>query len=99
MKQILLILTIGTLTACQSALELQNASSKGLANSYSCGQINGAFAAYEADKTSLIALKQIAVMSGLEIGKTSETNASAYYESAKAAANIALLAQGCPVKT
>ncbi|MFT4941910.1 MAG: hypothetical protein ACI88A_004981 [Paraglaciecola sp.] len=98
MKQILLILTIVTLTACQSAYELQNAYSKGLANSYSCKQINNAFSAYEADKTSFMALKEIAVMSGLEIGKISETDASSYYDSAKAAANIALLAQGCPIK-
>ncbi len=87
-----------TLTACQSAYELQNASSKGLANSYSCGQINGVFAAYEADKTSFMALKQIAEVSGLVIDQTSATDASSYYESAKAAANIALLVQGCPAR-
>jgi hypothetical protein len=99
MKHLLLILTMVTLTACQSAYELQNASSKGLANSYSCGQINGAFAAYEADKTSFMALKEIATMSGLVIKPTSTTNASSYYESAKAAANIALLVQGCSPRT
>ena len=96
MKHLVLILSLATLSACQSAYELQNASSKGLANSYSCGQINGAFAAYEADKNSFMALKEIAVMSGLEIKPTMASDASAYYDSAKAAANIALLVQGCP---
>ena len=95
MKHLLLILSISTLAACQSAYELQNASSKGLANSYSCGQINGAFTAYEADKTSFNALKQIAEVSGLAMGQTVPSNVSSYYESAKAAANIALLVQGC----
>lgn len=82
--------------ACQTANELQNASSRSLANSYSCGQINGAFAAYEADKTSFAALKQIAVMSGLKIDPISTTDANSYYETVKASANVALLVQGCP---
>lgn len=85
-----------TLTGCQTATELQNASSKGFANSYSCGQINAAFSAYEADKTSFAALEQIATMSGLVIEQGSKANASSYYENAKAAANVALLVQGCP---
>jgi uncharacterized lipoprotein YajG len=96
MKNLLLIFTLFLLTACQTAYELQSASSKGVANSFSCGQINGAFAAYEADKNSFMALKQIAVMSGLVIKPTSTADASSYYEGAKAAANIALLVQGCP---
>jgi hypothetical protein len=95
MKHVLLIPMIVTLTACQTAYELQNAASKGFANSYSCGQINGALSAYEADKTSFMALKQIAVMSGLEIDPKSTGNASSYYESVKATANVALLVQGC----
>jgi hypothetical protein len=89
---------LGLLSACQSATELQSAYSKGLANSYSCGQINSALAAYEADKNSFAALKQIAVMSGLEIEPSTEEGASSYYENVKSAANIALLVQGCPQK-
>tara|TARA_R110002167_G_scaffold195489_4_gene398238 strand:+ start:1382 stop:1681 length:300 start_codon:yes stop_codon:yes gene_type:complete len=96
MKYLLLFISITGLLACQSAYELQSASTKGLANSYSCGQINAAFSAYEADKTSFMALKEIAVVSGLEIKPTAATEASSYYESAKAAANIALIVQGCP---
>ena len=96
MKYLLSILMITTLTACQTATELKNASSKGLANSYSCGQINAALSAYETDKTSFMALKQIAVMSGLVIEQNAETKASSYYENVKAAATIALLVKGCP---
>lgn len=96
MKYLLFVLSVTTLTACQSAYELQNASTKGLANSYSCGQINGAFAAYEADKNSFMALKEVAEVSGLVIKPSATTDASSYYENAKAAANIALLVQGCP---
>jgi hypothetical protein len=95
MKYLLAILMLVTLTACQTATELQNASSKGLANIYSCGQINAAFAAYESDKTSFAALEQIAEMSGLVINKSTETDASSYYESIKSAASVALLVQGC----
>ena len=96
MKYLLAILMVVTLTACQTATELQNASSKGLANIYSCGQINAAFAAYEADKTSFAALEEIAAMSGLVIDKSTETDASSYYDNVKSAASIALLVQGCP---
>ena len=95
----LLILAIALLTACQTASELQNASSKGLANSYSCGQINNAFAAYEVDKNSFVALQQIAVMSGVVIQQTPDSEPSSYYEYIKAAANVALLVQGCPQRT
>jgi hypothetical protein len=95
MKYLLAILMLATLTACQTATELQSASSKGLANIYSCGQINAAFAAYEADKTSFAALEQIAAMSGLVINKSTGTDASSYYESIKSAASVALLVQGC----
>jgi uncharacterized lipoprotein YajG len=96
MKHLLLLLSIALLTACQSAYELQNASTKGVANGYSCGQINAAFAAYEADKSSFMALKEIAVVSGLVIKPTAAKDASSYYESVKAAANVALIVQGCP---
>ncbi|MFT4937404.1 MAG: hypothetical protein ACI88A_000418 [Paraglaciecola sp.] len=98
MKYLMLILAISALTACQTATELQNASSRGLANSYSCGQINNAFAAYEVDKNSFMALKEIAVMSGLVIQQTPETDPSSYYQTVKTAANVALLVQGCPVR-
>lgn len=96
MKYLFSIVIFITLTACQTATELQNASSKSLANSYSCGQINAAFSAYEADKTSFIALKQIAVMSGLVIDKSAGMDVSSYYENVKSAASIALIVQGCP---
>lgn len=96
MKYLLSILMIVTLTACQSATELQKASSKGLANSYSCEQIKAAFIAYEADKSSFMALKQIAAMSGLVIEPSTKVDTSSYYENVKSAATIALLVQGCP---
>jgi|TARA_B110000908_G_C10029680_1_gene346812 uncharacterized protein YceK len=99
MKYLLLILMTFVLTACQTVTELRNASSKGLANSYSCEQINAALTAYEADKTSFVALKQIATMSGLAIGPSSETDASSYYDNVKSASSIALLVQGCPPRT
>jgi len=96
MKYLLSMLMIVTLSACQSATELQKASSKGLANSYSCEQIKAAFVAYEADKTSFMELKQIAAMSGLVIEPSTEADASSYYENVKSAATIVLLVQGCP---
>jgi hypothetical protein len=96
MKYLLATLMLVTLTACQTATELHNASSKGLANIYSCGQINAAFAAYEADKTSFAALEKIAAMSGLVVERSTETDASSYFDSIKSAASVALLAQGCP---
>jgi len=99
MKLLISVLIIGLLIACQSATELQNAYSKGLANSYSCGQINRAFAAYEADKTSFTALKQIAEMSGLVIDPSVKGNASSYFDNVKSAASVALLVQGCPAIT
>jgi hypothetical protein len=99
MKYLFIILMLASLTACQSATELQSAYSKGLANSYSCSQITAALAAYEADKSSFSALQQIATMSGLVIEKSPESDASSYYENVKSAANVALLVQGCPAKS
>lgn len=96
MKHLLLILMVIALSACQTVTELQSASTKGLANSYSCAQINAALTAYEADKTSFAALEEIAAMSGLVIEQNSETDASSYYDNVKSAASIALLVQGCP---
>ncbi len=102
MKNLLLILAsvlmVTALSACQSAAELQNASTKGLANSYSCEQINAALNAYEADKSSFAALKEIATMSGLVIEQSSEVDTSSYYDNVKSAATIALLVQGCPAR-
>ncbi|PKI14836.1 hypothetical protein [Colwellia sp. 12G3] len=98
MKYLLLILMTFVLTACQTATELRNASAKGLANSYSCGQINAALTAYETDKSSFMALQQIATMSGLVIEQSSQTDASSYYDNVKSAASIALLVQGCPAR-
>ena len=57
------------LVGCNTFMEAQNASTKGAANLYSCEQINSAFAAYEADRASFEAYKQIAVMSGLDLSK------------------------------
>jgi len=96
MKYLLLILISVALTACQTTTELQNAYSKGLANSYSCEQINAAFDAYDADKSSFTELKQIAEMSGMEIEQGAGVTASSYFEDVKAAANLALIVQGCP---
>lgn len=96
MKYLLSVLMIVVLSACQSATELQSAYSKGLANSYSCGQITSALAAYEADNTSFSSLKEIAVMSGVVIEASSEKDASSYYENVKSAASVAMLVQGCP---
>jgi len=98
MKLLLSIFMIIGLTACQSAAELKNAYSKGLANSYSCEQINAAFNAYEADKTSFASLNQIATMSGLAIEQDSDKDASSYYDSVKSAANVVLLVQSCPTR-
>ena len=98
MKYLLLILISVALTACQTTTELQNAYSKGLANSYSCEQINAAFDAYDTDKSSFTELKQIAEMSGMEIEQGTGATASSYFEDVKAAANLALLVQGCPAR-
>ena len=98
MKYLFIILMLSSLSACQSATELQSAYSKGLANSYSCGQINSALAAYEADKSSVSSLNKIAIMSGLDIEQAANIDASSYYENVKSAANMALLVQGCPAR-
>jgi uncharacterized lipoprotein YajG len=96
MKYLFLILMITSLSACQTATQLQNVYSKGLASSYSCEQINAAFSAYEMDKTSFKELAKIAEMSGLVIEQGTKANASSYYENVKSAANVALMVQGCP---
>jgi len=94
------LLSVLFASGCETMTALNDARTKGLANSYSCAQINTAFDAYEADKNSFSALKEVASTSGLNLGQTPipQIDVSSYYDKAKAAANIALLTQGCPVR-
>jgi hypothetical protein len=100
MKLLVALIALLTLSACQLATEVQKASQKGVANSYSCEQITAMFSAYRLDKSSLTSLLEISKMTGLRLDQSAEGFApSKYYETAKASANIALLVQGCtPLK-
>ena len=96
MRPFAFLMIVGVLLCgCNTASELRAASTKGVANSYSCGQINAAFNAYEADRTSVAAMKQVATTSGIEFQQIPQVDVASYYESAKAAANVALIMQGC----
>ena len=96
MKRLSIVLLAGlSLSACETAKEMQAASQKGFANSISCPQISSAFAAYEADKQSLSALMQLGNLTNLDTSKITTETAAGYYEKAKQSANLALVLQGC----
>jgi len=96
----IVLLSVLFVSGCETMTALNDARTKGLANSYSCSQINAAFDAYEADKNSFSALKEVSAMIGLKLEQTPapQIEVSSYYDKVKAAANIALLTQGCPVR-
>lgn len=94
-----LVLISAALTACQTSQEFQAASRKGLSNSFSCAQINSAFTAYNADKSSLDALLQVGKTTQMDTSKVTTKTADRYYEDAKQSANLALILQGCPPLT
>lgn len=94
-KYILMMVAIFLVAGCQTVGELQQASSKGAANAFSCQQITNAFAAYQADKQSIDALRSIAAMTNMSTKGVTTATADSYYEKAKNSANLALLLQGC----
>jgi len=100
MKWLIALIALVALSACQLATEVQQASQKGVANSYSCEQITAIFSAYQLDKNSLIPLLEISKMTGLKLEQgAAGFDPEKYYQTAKNSANIALLVQGCtPLK-
>jgi 2-keto-3-deoxy-6-phosphogluconate aldolase len=94
-KFIVIMSTIFFLVGCQTVGELQQASSKGVANAFSCQQIKNAFAAYQGDRDSLEALKTVAAMTNMSTKGVTANTADSYYEKARNSANLALVLQGC----
>ena len=97
-RNIALVLTATTfITACETATQLNNMRTSDKA-AYSCDQIYAAFSAYDADRQSADALLQLSGMmnvEGMAQNAAQVENPSSYYQKAKMAANIALMAQGC----
>lgn len=83
------------LAGCETGSHIRNASAGGAAGLFSCQQISGAFAAYDRDRHSWSALKNIAAMTGLDTARLESAKPASYYEQVKNSANIALLVQGC----
>ena len=79
------------LTGCETTSAVVGASQKGL-GALSCSEIYSTFQAYDRDKISIDAAKQLSGALGLPYTGGS---GSGYFDTIKASANIALLAQGC----
>lgn len=84
------------LAGCETTRQISSGSAGGVGNMVSCQQINQTFAAYQRDRNSWAALKEIASMTGFDSSKLdSSKKAASYYEDVKNSVNIALLLQGC----
>lgn len=90
--KLLIICLCTLLAACESTTALQNASQKGL-GAMSCVEINNIFGAVERDRYTVEAAKQLGL--AINIPYQAGTEVKNYYEMARTAANVALLAQGC----
>jgi uncharacterized membrane protein len=87
-----MIAAVMIISGCQSITHAQNIAGSGLTN-MTCAQINSAFDAYNADKTSISSLTALMGVSTDSIGST--ISASEYYTQARDAANVALMVKGC----
>ena len=95
MKKILFALVL--LTGCETTSQLATMSQSG-AGALSCNQIQAAFRAYEADRTSLSAWVQLVEQMNPEIDASAlvgEYSPEQLYTQARTYANIALAVQGC----
>lgn len=76
---------------CETTGAVVGASQKGL-GALSCSEIYNTFNAYDKDKQSVDAAKQLSSALGIPYTGGSGTE---YYQTAKTTANVALMAQGC----
>lgn len=68
-------------------------------SAFSCDQIQGAFAAYDADRQSVDTLTNLGKMINVEYGELAGAaveSSDDYYEGVKDTTNIALAVKGCP---
>ena len=86
-----LILATGFLAGCETTSSVYNSSQKGLSG-LSCSEIYKAFSAYDRDRQTANAMKELSSALGYPYTGGSP---EAYYQTAKTAGNVALLAQGC----
>ncbi|TQV89571.1 hypothetical protein [Aliikangiella coralliicola] len=91
LKLVGLFSLVGVIGGCHSVSQL-NQMRTSETPAYSCPQIYAAFKAYDADRQSATA---IAELSGMVNVNSAEAGTGNYYQRAKMAANIALIAQGC----
>lgn len=94
-SRIFILLTMLSITGCQVANEAVGLAGKGGSGAFSCGQIEAAFAAYNADRQSVDAYEEMARVTGMSTTSISTRTADSFYEKAVQRANIALLLQGC----
>ena len=76
---------------CETTGAVLGASKKGI-GALSCDEIYNTFNAYDRDKQTVDAAKQLSASLGIPYTGGSGT---AYFETVKTTANVALLAQGC----
>ncbi|MFD2230060.1 hypothetical protein [Alkalimarinus sediminis] len=97
MNKKLLLLAFISLTGCQTSGQLSSMATNGI--TASCEQIQGAFSAYDADRTSVDTLTNLGKMINVEYGEMASAAVQAsdsYYQNVKDATNIALTIKGCP---
>lgn len=80
-----------SLTGCETTSAVIGASQKGL-GALSCNEIYNTFNAYNRDKQTVSAMKELSANLGIPYTGGSPDS---YLQTAKASANVALLAQGC----
>ena len=93
--RILIFLAMLSISGCEIMGEASDLMGKGGSGAFSCGQIEAAFAAYDADRESVGAYEEMARVTGMSTTDMSTRTSDAYYAKAVERANIALLLQGC----
>ena len=90
------VLAASVLAGCQTSSFMTSAATDG--DGVTCAEIYQAFRAYEQDRQSAAALRQLSVLISPDAGTIAEQGAdkaAQYYAQAKAGANLALAIRGC----
>ena len=95
-KFIFVLITLSSVASCQLANTAKGLADRGGSGAFSCGQIEAAFSAYQADRTSVDAYLELAQLTGLSTSNVTTQTVDSYYGTARERANLALIVQGCP---
>lgn len=93
--KVLTLFGLCLLSGCQTASVLSSGAAGGLESMASCEQIHATFNAYQQDRQSIDALRQVAGVTDISISDVTPESVANYYPLVKESTRIALMVKGC----